>query len=61
MDYDFVSKQYAQRPKIDQEYDFNDGVRIGRGSYGQVYKAIKKSKSHNKSTKKIQFFCVERG
>lgn len=57
MDYEFVMKQYAQRPKVDQEYDFND--RIGRGSYGQVYKAIQKSKSQNKSPKKIQYFALK--
>lgn len=59
MDYKFVMKQYAQRQKVNQEYEFNDGVRIGRGSYGQVYKAIQKSRSQNKSSKKTQYYALK--
>lgn len=59
MDYEFVMKQFEQRPKVYQEYVFNDGVRIGHGSYGQVYKAIQKSKSQNKSSPKTQYFAMK--
>lgn len=59
MDYEFVMKQYAQRRKVYQEYEFDDGVRIGRGSYGQVYKAIERSKLQNKSSKKTKYFALK--
>lgn len=59
MDYKFVKKQFEQRPKVYQEYVFNDGVRIGRGAYGQVYKAIQNTKSPNKSSEKNQYFALK--
>lgn len=43
MDYEFVLKMAKLRPKVNQEFSFNDHVRIGRGSYGQVFKAKKKT------------------
>lgn len=43
MDYQFVSEAKKNRRTVFQEYDFNENVRIGRGSYGQVYKAREKS------------------
>lgn len=43
MDYKFVADSIQQRPKVLDDYEFNDDVRIGRGSYGQVYKVREKS------------------
>lgn len=43
MDYQFVSEAAKNRPRVLEEYEFNANVRIGRGSYGQVYKAREKS------------------
>lgn len=57
MDYDFVSRMGKQRPRVNQEFEFNDSVRIGRGSYGQVFKAQKKG--WNKSDKDLQFFALK--
>lgn len=41
MDFQFVSDAAKKRPRVLQDYEFNENVRIGRGSYGQVYKARK--------------------
>lgn len=42
MDYQFVIEAANKRPRVLEEYEFNENVRIGRGSYGQVYKAREK-------------------
>ncbi|XP_031629678.1 cyclin-dependent kinase 8-like [Contarinia nasturtii] len=39
MDYYFVQKAAKCRQRVYDDYAFNENVRIGRGSYGQVYKA----------------------
>lgn len=41
MDFQFVSNAAKKRPSVLQDYEFNENERIGRGSYGQVYKARK--------------------
>lgn len=41
MDFQFVSDAAKKRPSVLQDYEFNENERIGRGSYGQVYKARK--------------------
>lgn len=48
MDFQFTSDAAIRRPKVFDDYDFNDNVRIGRGSYGQVYKAREKKSNDNK-------------
>lgn len=42
MDYQFVTEMAKKRPRVLEDYQFNEDVRIGRGSYGQVYKAVEK-------------------
>lgn len=45
MDFQFVSEAAKKRPRVLEDYEFDENVRIGRGSYGQVYKALKRSPS----------------
>lgn len=47
MDYQFVSEASKNRPRVLEDYEFNEHVRIGRGSYGQVYKAREKSSNNS--------------
>lgn len=42
MDYQFVLDAAKKRRRVLEDYEFNENVRIGRGSYGQVYKAVEK-------------------
>lgn len=53
MDFEFLATATANRPKVFDDYDFNESVRIGRGSYGQVYKAREKNSSND------QFFALK--
>lgn len=46
MDYQFVLETGKKRPRVREDYEFNASVRIGRGSYGQVYKAVEKPSPH---------------
>lgn len=41
MDYEFKAKLAAERVKVEDLYDY-DGRKIGRGTYGHVYKARRK-------------------
>ena len=41
MDHDFKVRISKERPKIDDEFDY-EGCKIGRGTYGHVYKAKRK-------------------
>lgn len=41
MDYDFKVRLVNERNKVEDEFDF-EGKKIGRGTYGHVYKAIRK-------------------
>lgn len=54
MDYQFVSEASKRRPRVLEDYEFNENVRIGRGSYGQVYKAREKS-----STNPTTFYALK--
>ena len=42
VDYEFKT-ELAARPKVEQLFDF-DGCKVGRGTYGHVYKAKMKNK-----------------
>lgn len=54
MDYQFVKNTKYRRPRVLEEYEFNEDVRVGCGSYGQVYKARKKS-----STNSMEFYALK--
>lgn len=41
MDYEFKAKLAAERVKVEDLYDY-EGRKIGRGTYGHVYKARRK-------------------
>ncbi|XP_076445757.1 cyclin-dependent kinase 8-like isoform X4 [Babylonia areolata] len=41
MDYDFKQKTAAERSKVEDLFDY-EGCKVGRGTYGHVYKAKKK-------------------
>lgn len=41
MDYDFKMKTQAERAKVEDLFDF-EGCKVGRGTYGHVYKAHRK-------------------
>jgi len=50
MDYDFKVRLVNERNKVEDEFDF-EGKKIGRGTYGHVYKAIRKERFVAKITK----------
>ena len=41
MDYDFKARLAVERQKVEDQFDF-EGRKVGRGTYGHVYKAIRK-------------------
>ena len=41
MDYDFKQKTASERAKVEDLFDY-EGCKVGRGTYGHVYKAKKK-------------------
>ena len=41
MDYEFKLRLVNERHKVEDEFDF-EGRKVGRGTYGHVYKAIRK-------------------
>lgn len=43
MDVDFLERLNKKREKVDQLFDF-DGQKIGRGTYGHVYKAKRRDR-----------------
>lgn len=47
MDYDFKMKTQNERVKVEDLFDF-EGCKVGRGTYGHVYKAHKKEGGDNK-------------
>lgn len=48
MDYEFVKCTTSARLKVDDNYEFNESLQIGRGSYGVVYKVREKGEHENK-------------
>lgn len=48
MDYEFVRCTEATRPKVEDNYEFDDNLQIGRGSYGTVYKIREKGSDLNR-------------
>lgn len=44
MDSDFTEKLAKRRQKVDELFDF-EGMKIGRGTYGHVYRAKRRSGS----------------
>ncbi|CAH1228452.1 CDK19 [Branchiostoma lanceolatum] len=47
MDYEFKVKTAAQREKVEDLFDY-EGCKVGRGTYGHVYKAKRKDGSDDK-------------
>ena len=43
MDVDFLERLTKKREKVEQLFDF-DGQKIGRGTYGHVYKAKRRDR-----------------
>lgn len=43
-----------RRPKVVEEFDFDSDVRIGRGSYGQVYKVRNKEDGRYYAVKEVE-------
>lgn len=41
MDYDFKLKTQSRRAKVEDLFDY-EGCKVGRGTYGHVYKAHRK-------------------
>ena len=41
MDYDFKVKTAAERAKVEDLFEY-EGCKVGRGTYGHVYKAKRK-------------------
>ena len=41
MDHDFKMKLINERNKVEDEFDF-EGKKVGRGTYGHVFKATRK-------------------
>jgi len=42
MDYDFKARLASERQKVEDHFEF-EGCKVGRGTYGHVYKAIRKA------------------
>ena len=42
MDYDYKLKCQSDRTKVEDVYEF-EGCKVGRGTYGHVYKAKRKA------------------
>lgn len=55
MDSDFTEKLARRRQKVDELFDF-EGMKIGRGTYGHVYRAKRRSGSVCGSF--TRFFCL---
>lgn len=58
MDFDFKTRLSIERQKVDEIFDF-EGRKVGRGTYGHVYKAIRKDgagsrDSHEYALKQIE-------
>lgn len=47
MDYEFKVKTSSEREKVEDQFDF-EGCKVGRGTYGHVYKARPKDSSDNR-------------
>ena len=41
MDYEFKTRLAAERVKVEDHFDY-EGCKVGRGTYGHVYKARRK-------------------
>ncbi len=41
MDVNFIEKQFKNRDKVEELFEY-EGKKIGRGTYGHVYKAKKR-------------------
>lgn len=46
MDYEFKMKMQNERVKVEDLFDY-EGCKIGRGTYGHVYKGRRKDRSDN--------------
>ena len=42
MDFEFKAKLAAKRQKVEDQFEF-EGYKVGRGTYGHVYKAKQKA------------------
>lgn len=47
MDYDFKMKTQAERTRVEDLFEF-EGCKVGRGTYGHVYKAHRKEENDTK-------------
>lgn len=47
MDYDFKMRTQAERTKVEDLFEF-EGCKVGRGTYGHVYKAHRKEGNDTK-------------
>lgn len=47
MDYDFKMRTQVERSKVEDLFEFK-GCKVGRGTYGHVYKAHRKEESDKK-------------
>lgn len=47
MDFEFIKNTKMARPKFNDDYEFDESLQIGRGSYGTVYKIREKGKKSN--------------
>lgn len=47
MDYDFKMRTQVERTKVEDLFDF-EGCKVGRGTYGHVYKAHRKEENDKK-------------
>jgi len=52
MDYEFKLRLVNERHKVEDEFDF-EGRKVGRGTYGHVYKAIRKDRLGE-----LRFYCL---
>lgn len=58
MDYDFKRQKAAERQKVEDLFDF-EGCKVGRGTYGHVYKAKRKDGCDFVNLNMLNIFLVK--
>ena len=57
MDYDFKVRTSVERTKVEDLFEY-EGRKIGRGTYGHVYKAKRKENFNTSDINKLIRYCA---
>ena len=58
MDYEFKVKTSSEREKVEDLFDF-EGCKVGRGTYGHVYKARPKNANERSDSREYALKQIE--